>query len=92
MTPLEKAARALADRRPELKLGGYPDAMLRNTSLWGDAIAVLQALRDPDEGMIEAMIAAWHERPAQLLDDDCSDTWRAGIDHILNTHQSTKEK
>lgn len=79
---LEQLARALADRRPELKLGGYPDAMLRNTSLWGDAIAMLKVLRPAAPGMIEAG-CRWDGESSAAIPEDARGIWQAMIDKVL---------
>jgi hypothetical protein len=46
--------------------------------------AVLQAIREPSEGMIAAAVHAWHERPDMLLDDDIRAHWQAMIDAALS--------
>jgi hypothetical protein len=62
MTPMERAARALCELA-----GNPPGATLDGKPLWQDYLpevrAVLQAIREPSEGMIISGIAERHEQP-----------------------------
>ncbi len=70
---LTKAARAVGDCIRQERPLGVPAT---NTDL---ARAVLQAIRGPDEGMIEAGAEAMSKSLR------FRDGWAASIDHILNT-------
>lgn len=82
MTPIEKAARAMCAAD-----GGWPDAMDGNPreaafdwEHWKPlAIAAIRAIREPDEGMINAgLIAGLMRKPV----------WTAMIDSILSEEEA----
>lgn len=85
MSPLERAARALHDVEPmssdaemnEVFFLGLRDVRVRQVR------AVLQAIREPSEGMIEAGEAV-AMRPFVAAGQFTPETWQAMIDRALS--------
>lgn len=87
MTPIERAARALCslDDNPE-------NATMDGKPLWEDYLpevhAVLRAIREPSEEMIEAGSEITShissEESVESLGKDAADTWRVMIDVALS--------
>lgn len=80
MTPLERAARALSD-------GPHPSEWC-----WEKARAVIKAIREPSEAMVDAWMDATlelpdgmqHDAPADVVDPyQARSDWRAMIDALL---------
>lgn len=53
MTPLERAARALAETYNRHRIPGAPDNPGADPVDYEDARAVLRAIREPSEGMVQ---------------------------------------
>lgn len=105
MTPLERAARALYEDwtqersvRTEAALNGphpmWPEASRHTKVFWTErARAVLQAIREPSEGMVEAalgyplpkglMPSSEAEIQALVEPGSCYHSWQAMIDAAL---------
>ena len=80
MTKLEQAARALCIKRYG-HLRGYKgrEALYRD-----EARAVIEAIREPSEGMVDAGYDLLNERGCQPLTGDTDDVWQAMIDTLLS--------
>lgn len=84
MTKLERMARAMWEAReytlPERTRVPFDDRLTND--IWVMARAALTELREPDGGMIEAMLGI--TGGSDIRPSDCEELWHDVIDHILS--------